>query len=78
MNGAALRRLVLDAVSSQSTRAMYGKALDDFFTWWAGQGRPPFAHASVQAHRAWLEERGTRAGNWLTREQAQALMANLR
>ena len=114
----AVRRLVLDAVSSPITKQMYGKALDDFFTWWAVQGRPPFARACVQAHRTWLEEqgysastinqrlaalrklareaslnghlsheaaagvtevpgipqRGTRAGNWLTKEQAQALL----
>ena len=113
-----VRRLVLDAVSSPITRAMYGKALDDFFFWWEGQGRPAFARATVQAHRAFLEEkgyspstvnqrlaairklareaalngllapeiaagidqvpgikqRGTRAGNWLTRDQAQALL----
>jgi len=113
-----VRRLVLDAVSSPTTKKMYAKALDDFFIWWAGQGRPAFARASVQAHRAWLEEqgyspstinqrlaalrklareaalnghlapeaaagvtqvpgikqRGARAGNWLTREQAQALL----
>jgi integrase len=115
---AALQRLVLDAVSSPVTRQMYAKALDDFFAWWDRQGRPPFVRATVQAHRAWLEEReyspstinqrlaairklgreaalngvlapeiaagieqvpgikqrGTRAGNWLTREQAQALI----
>jgi integrase/recombinase XerD len=115
---AAVRRLALDAVASPLTRAMYAKALDDFFAWWEGQGRPPFARATVQAHRASLEQRGyspstinqrlaairklareaalngilapdvaagidqvpgakqsgTRAGNWLTREQAQALI----
>src|SRR3954447_4855709 len=113
-----VKRLVLDAVASPITRAMYGKALDDFFHWWEGESRPPFARATVQAHRAFLEEkgyspstvnqrlaairklareaalngllageiaagieqvpgikqRGTRAGNWLTRDQAQALL----
>jgi len=53
-----LRKLALDAVSSPITRAMYGKALDDFFVWWEAQGRPPFSRASVQAHRAALENRG--------------------
>ena len=53
-----VRRLVLDAVSSPITRAMYGKALDDFFLWWEGQGRPAFARATVQAHRAFLEQKG--------------------
>ena len=55
---AAVRRLALDAVASPLTRAMYAKALDDFFFWWEGQGRPPFARATVQAHRVWLEQRG--------------------
>jgi integrase len=115
---AALQKLVLDAVASPITRALYARALNDFFAWWAGQGRPPFQRAAVQAHRVWLEQqgygpssinqrlaavrklareaaangmldagvaagindvpgarqRGTRAGNWLTREQAQALL----
>src|SRR4051794_3878893 len=51
-------RLALDAVPSPLTRTMYAKALDDFFGWWAGQGRPPFSRAAVHAHRVWLEERG--------------------
>jgi hypothetical protein len=50
----AVRRLVLEAVSSPSTRTMYGKALDDFFFWRAEQGTPPFNRAAVQAHRAVL------------------------
>ena len=53
-----LRRLVLDAVSSRITRQMYGKALDDFFAWWEGHGRPPFTRAAVHAHRVALEEKG--------------------
>jgi integrase len=114
----AVKRLVLDAVSSPSTRTMYGKALDDFFAWRAAQGTPPFNRAAVQAHRAaleskgyspstvnqrlaaikklareaaangWLDgetaagidqvagvkQQGVRAGNWLTRAQAEALI----
>ena len=114
----SVRKLLLDAVRSPLTRTMYAKALDDFFLWWEGQGRPPFLRATVQAHLAFLEsreyspstvnqrlsairklareaalngllsaeaaagieqtpgakQRGTRAGNWLTREQAQALL----
>jgi integrase len=111
-------RLVLDAVSSPSTRTMYRKALADFFVWWREQGSPPFSRAAVQAHRAVLEskgyapstinqrlaaikklareaaanglldasvaaaidqvpgvkQQGVRAGNWLTRPQAEALI----
>jgi len=114
----AVKRLVLDAVSSPSTRTMYGKALDDFFRWREEQGSPAFSRAAVQAHRAALEahgyapstinqrlaaikklareaaanglldsgvaagihqvpgvkQQGTRAGNWLTRTQAEALI----
>ena len=51
-------RLVLDAVSSPSTRTMYGKALADFFRWRAEQGSPPFSRAALQAHRAALESHG--------------------
>ena len=114
----AVKRLVLDAVSSPSTRTMYAKALDDFFQWREEQGRPAFTRAAVQAHRAVLEskgyapstinqrlaavkklareaaangfleaeiaagidqvagvkQQGLRAGNWLTRAQAEALI----
>ena len=38
----SVRKLLLDAVRSPLTRTMYAKALDDFFAWWEGQGRPPF------------------------------------
>jgi integrase len=55
---AALKQLVLDAVSSPLTRVMYARALDDFFGWWNGQGRPPFTRATVQAWRAALETKG--------------------
>jgi hypothetical protein len=50
----AVKQLVLDAVSSPLTRVMYARALDDFFGWWSGQGRPPFTRATVQAWRASL------------------------
>jgi integrase len=113
-----VKRLVLDAVSSPSTRTMYAKALGDFFQWHTEQGSPPFSRAAVQAHRAALEshgyapstvnqrlaaikklareaaanglldaavaagidqvpgvkQQGTRAGNWLTKAQAEALI----
>jgi len=113
-----VKLLVLNAVSSRSTRVMYAKALDDFFRWRLGQGSPAFSRATVQAHRAMLEskgyaastinqrlsairklaseaaanglldaetaacihqvpgieQRGIRAGNWLTRTQAEALI----
>ena len=55
---AAVKQLVLDAVSSPLTRVMYARALEDFFAWWNGQGRPPFTRATVQAWRAALEAKG--------------------
>jgi site-specific recombinase XerD len=54
----AVRQLVLDAVASPITRAMYSKALDDFFAWREGQGRPSFTRVTVQAHRTELQSRG--------------------
>jgi integrase/recombinase XerD len=54
----AVTLLVLDSVSSPLTRAMYEKALRDFFAWWEEQGRPEFTKATVQAHRAALEAKG--------------------
>jgi integrase len=115
----AVKRLALDAVSSPLTRAMYARALEDFFAWWTEQGWPPFTRATVQAWRAALEAKGlasasvnqklsairklaaeagyngmldpstaqairevrgaersgTRTGNWLTKRQAEALLA---
>jgi integrase len=116
---AAVKQLVLNAVSSPLTRVMYARALDDFFGWWTGQGRPAFTRATVQAWRAALEtkglapasvnqklsavrklaaeaayngmldpaaaqairdirgarQHGVRTGNWLTKRQAEALLA---
>ena len=49
------RQLVLNAVSSPLTRAMYARALEDFFAWWAAHGSPAFHRATVQQYRAHLE-----------------------
>jgi site-specific recombinase XerD len=49
------RKLVLNAVFSPLTRAMYARALDDFFAWWAANGSPAFHSATVQKYRAHLE-----------------------
>jgi integrase/recombinase XerD len=114
----ALKKLVLDSVSSPITRQLYATALEDFIRWWEGQGRPSFTRAAAQAHRAELEARGyspstinqrlaairnlareaaangllsaelaagilqmpgaklqgNRAGNWLTKSQAETLI----
>lgn len=116
---AAVRKLVLDAVSSPLTKAMYAVALDAFLCWWHGQGHPAFNRATVQAYRAHLElqglapstvnqklsairklateaayngfldsaaaqaihdvkgakRQGTRTGNWLSKQEAEALLS---
>jgi integrase len=53
-----IKALVLDSVSSPLTRAMYGKALDDFLRWYGSEPRSGFSKAIVQAHRAYLEGKG--------------------
>ncbi len=50
------KALVLHAVSSPVTKAMYGKALDGFFLWWEGQGRPPLSRMLLQSYRVRLEQ----------------------
>jgi integrase/recombinase XerD len=113
-----IKALVLDSVSSPLTKALYAKALDDFFRWRLDNGAPAFTRAALQSHRSWLEEQeyapssinqrlaalrklareaaangwldaeiaagidqmpgvkeqGIRTGNWLTRQQAAALL----
>src|ERR1700722_19095079 len=111
---AALRRMVLDAVTSPHSRRNYAKALDDLFAFAAGR---PLTRALLQEWRASmaalapstvnvrlsavrklvgeahkngmlgseeaehltdipnLRQKGSRMGNWLTREQAKELLA---
>jgi integrase len=54
----ALRRLVVDAVSSAHSRRAYGFALDEFFRWRRDGDRGPFRKALVQEYRVHLEARG--------------------
>ena len=62
--GAYLRTLVLNSVSAPITKALYGKALDDFFRWRQNEpNSPAFDRAAVQAHRAWLEAQGYAASS---------------
>ena len=55
---AALRKLVIDSVSSIHSRRAYGFALDGFFAWYRSEPRPPFSKAVVQEYRAHLEAQG--------------------
>jgi integrase/recombinase XerD len=115
---AAIKSLVLDAVSSPHTRRSYDRALSRFLAWYQAAGAPGLTKATVQRYRADLEGQGlaasslnvhlsairklaaeaadngllapelalgiarirgarrlgTRAGNWLTPEEATALL----
>jgi len=54
----ALRKLVVDSVSSVHSRRAYGFALDQFFHWYRESDRGPFRKALVQEYRAHLERQG--------------------
>jgi integrase family protein with SAM-like domain len=47
-----IRALVLDAVSSPHTRAVYGSALDEFLAWYQLEQPGPLSRAVVQQYRA--------------------------
>ena len=51
----ALRQVVLDSVASPHSRRAYGKALDDFFAWYAAEPRGTFSKALLQSYRSRLE-----------------------
>lgn len=50
-----VKALVLDALSSPYSKAMYEHALNDFFEWRAGRGDPPMTKALVNSYKAHLE-----------------------
>ena len=52
----AMQRLVIDGLNSKHSKAMYGKAIDDFLTWREDNGGGPFVKAQVQAYKAHLLE----------------------
>jgi site-specific recombinase XerD len=58
---ARLKALVLDSVPSPHSRRAYGKALDDFLSWYRAASRGPFRKAVVQEYRAKLEADGLAA-----------------
>jgi integrase len=53
-----LKALVLDSVSSPTTRRMYNMALDEFIAWFQQDARSGFTKATVSAWRVSLEARG--------------------
>jgi site-specific recombinase XerC len=60
---AAVKRLVLDAVSSPHTRRSYDLALSRFLGWYVETGSPGLTKATVQRYRAALESRGFSASS---------------
>jgi integrase/recombinase XerD len=50
--------LVLDSLTSPHSRRAYRRALVDFLTWWAAQGRPPMSKALVQQFKRRLQDEG--------------------
>src|SRR5213083_3141280 len=53
-----LKMLVLDSVSSPTTKRVYNLGLDEFFEWFGREPRPGFTKATVSAWRVALEARG--------------------
>src|SRR5689334_10558518 len=53
-----LKALVIDSVSSPTTRRMYNLALDEFIHWFQQEPRAGFTKATVSAWRVSLEVRG--------------------
>lgn len=56
-------QLVLDSVRSPLTKAAYKRALEDFLSWWAGEGRPALTKAVVQRYVTVLTEDGRSASS---------------
>lgn len=54
----AIVRAVLESVGSTITKAMYRKAIEDFFRWLEQQSSPVFTESAVQSHLVYLESVG--------------------
>src|SRR5260370_13686190 len=66
-----LKALVLDSVSSPSTRRVYSMALDEFLAWIRKEARPGgFCKVTVSAWRASLETRGLGSSSIIIRMSA--------
>jgi len=50
-----LKALVLDSVSAENSKRLYGMALDAFHNWYFAEPRPAFGKALVQQYRTVLE-----------------------
>ena len=65
-----LKALVLDSVSSPTTRRVYNMALNEFIAWFKEAPRPGFSKATVSAWRASLEARGLGSSSIIIRMSA--------
>jgi hypothetical protein len=52
----AVKGLVIDGLNSKHSKAMYGKAIDDFLTWREENSGGIFAKSQVQSYKAYLLE----------------------
>jgi integrase/recombinase XerD len=52
-----IKAIVLDNMVSPSSRRSYQSALDEYFAWWAANGRPSFQRSTVAAYRASIQVR---------------------
>lgn len=59
---AAIKQLVLDAVTSPHTRRAYDRALSDFLQWYDEQERPRLDRALIQRYVAELRASGMSEG----------------
>jgi site-specific recombinase XerD len=51
-------RAVLDPIANATTRAMYRKAILDFFRWIDSRGNPPITEATCRSHLTYLQADG--------------------
>lgn len=65
-----LNAMVLDSVSSPSTKRVYNMAFDEFLAWFRQAPRPGFTKATVSAWRVSLEERRLGASSIIIRMAA--------
>lgn len=54
----AIKKLVTDGLTSELSRVMYGKAIDDFLAWYMEQGNPGLTKAIVQTYKIHLQGLG--------------------
>lgn len=52
----AIVNLVLDGLDSEHSKRAYGKAIEDFMTWYDAQGKPGLNKATVQRYKTALQD----------------------